>query len=194
MITAAQLKLITPRAKVVELTAPLVDDMLIAAECTTVERAAMMLGQLAHESGEWRYHREVWVPTKVPNQLRYERDFSKPWTSTGDNRLAFRLGNAVAGDGYSFRGWGPLQVTGRANTLAASLHLYHDERLTRHTWLLDESVIGYDGAAWYWLTHQLNSYADKADLEGATKAINGGLNGLAQRKAYYLKALQVLKG
>ena len=42
------------------------------------------------------------------------------------------------------------------------------------------------------VTHQLNRHADKDDVRAATKAINGGLNGLASRIAYLDRAKRAL--
>ena len=47
-------------------------------------------------------------------------------------------------------------------------------------------------AGWFWSTRSLNSYADKSDFAGATRRINGGLNGYDDRMARYQKALPVL--
>ena len=38
---------------------------------------------------------------------------------------------------------------------------------------------------WFWLTHGLNELADKDNVEAVTKKVNGGYNGLSQRKYYY---------
>ena len=60
----------------------------------TPARAASFLAQLAHESGQLVYVRELWGPT--PSQLRYERDFSAAWpprARTDRNQLPFDLGD-----------------------------------------------------------------------------------------------------
>ena len=66
-------------------------------------RAAAFLAQLAHESGEFRYMEEIWGPTAA--QRHYEPD----------TPLARDLGNTQKGDGFRYKGRGPIQVTGRAN-------------------------------------------------------------------------------
>jgi putative chitinase len=62
-------------------------------------RLANFVGQTCHESGSFRYLREIWGPTE--QQLRYE------------GRQA--LGNTQPGDGKRFMGRGLIQLTGRAN-------------------------------------------------------------------------------
>jgi len=47
-------------------------------------------------------------------------------------------------------------------------------------------------AGWFWRKRDLNSLADSGDIETITKRINGGLNGLDDRKAKVAKARQVL--
>jgi len=48
-------------------------------------------------------------------------------------------------------------------------------------------------AGWYWHTRQLNEYADRDDLEGVTRVVNGGYNGLEERRRYLQKAKSVLR-
>ena len=47
-------------------------------------------------------------------------------------------------------------------------------------------------AGWFWNKKGLNDLADTGDIETITKRINGGLNGLDDRKAKVAKARQVL--
>lgn len=197
MFDASQLKAIMPKCPgdKLELYCKALRDAMIEGQITTLPRVAAFLGQLALESGELRYMREVWGPDKVPNQKRYERDFSAAWPPTAQddrNKLAFRLGNSEKGDGFTFRGWGPIQNTGRGNTAKASQELFGDSRLLTQTLLLDDPAVGFRGAKWYWQSRNLNQKADALDFEGITLAINGGLTHLTERTAYYTKALGVL--
>jgi len=43
-------------------------------------------------------------------------------------------------------------------------------------------------AGWFWNKNNLNHYADNEDVVGATKRINGGTIGLAERKELYEEA------
>ena len=49
-------------------------------------------------------------------------------------------------------------------------------------------------AGWFWNTHNLNAVADTEDWQKLTKIINGGYNGLDERKALTNQAIAVLKG
>ena len=162
-------------------------------QLNTKERLAMFLAQTGHESGEYRFKREVWGPSA--QQLRYERNATAAWPPTKNdqiNKLAFRLGNREKNDGFIFRGWGPLQITGRSNTLKASLFLFQDNRLTINASLLNDIEVGFKGAIWYWQLNDINSLADLKDIKGATKVINGAYNGLKEREQYFNLALKVL--
>ena len=192
MLTKEQLVTIMPRLNkvkdvIVEHYLECLNNEMEAGNINTKERIAMFLAQIAHESYELRYQREVWGPTI--QQAKYERIQRLPW----DNRqLAYRLGNSEKGDGYLFRGWGVLQTTGRSNTLKVSEVLFGDDLLIKNPELLNDFAIGLKAAVYYWTSHNLNEWADKKDIKRVTKLINGGYNGLEQREKYYNKALSIL--
>jgi putative chitinase len=47
-------------------------------------------------------------------------------------------------------------------------------------------------ACWFWETKNLNKYADKGDLKGMTRVINGGYNGLEDRIKHNAEYLHIL--
>lgn len=126
-------------------------------------RQAHWLAQIAHESGRFRYTRELWGPT--PAQKRYE--------GRAD------LGNTQPGDGKRFLGRGFIQITGRANYTRASHDLYGNEILLDKPELLELNPAL--SAGWFWSIHHLNRLADRDDLVAVTKVVNGGRNGLEDR-------------
>ncbi|WP_433670457.1 glycoside hydrolase family 19 protein [Klebsiella michiganensis] len=101
-----------------------------------------------------------------------------------------RYGNVNPGDGWKFRGRGLKQVTFHDNYLdcgkALGLNLIANPDLL----LLDESAAR--SAGWFWKAKGCNQFADKEDIVGLTKRINGGTNGLDDRKARYIIAKSVL--
>ena len=143
-------------------------------------RMAAFIAQVGYESGQFRYVRE----------LGGDQYLSK--YDTGP--LAKRLGNTpeADGDGQKYRGRGLIQVTGRDNYLACSKALFGDDRLLRTPELLEQAEWACKSAAWFWNSRNLNALADKGDLQGITRRINGGLNGLAERLEFYQRALKVL--
>ncbi|MNM29967.1 Chitinase class I [compost metagenome] len=144
-------------------------------------RMAAFLAQVGHESGQFLYVRELG---------------SNAYLSKYDTgRLARRLGNTPVADsdGQLYRGRGLIQVTGRANYEACSEALFGDSRLLNTPELLEQPVYASLSAGWFWQKEGLNSLADKGDILAITKRINGGTNGLVDRKALYNRALEVLQ-
>ncbi|MBI6634012.1 glycoside hydrolase family 19 protein [Pseudomonas paralactis] len=137
-------------------------------------RVAAFIAQVGHESGQLRYVREIWGPTK--QQAGYE--------GRAD------LGNTTKGDGSKYRGRGLIQITGRANYAACSEALGLD--LISNPQLLEVPRHAAMSAAWFWSTRALNTLADQGEFVKITRRINGGENGLADRQALYEKALKVL--
>ena len=100
------------------------------------------------------------------------------------------LGNTQPGDGPRYKGRGLIQLTGRSNyqTYGAKL----DIDLINKPELAAEPKIALIIACQFWKQRDLNSPADKDDIITITKRINGGLNGLEQRRAYVAKAKAAL--
>lgn len=101
-----------------------------------------------------------------------------------------RYGNVNPGDGWKFRGRGLKQVTFHDNYLACGKALGLDLIANPDLLLLDENAAR--SAGWFWKANNCNQFADKEDIVGLTKRINGGTNGLDDRKARYIIAKGVL--
>jgi putative chitinase len=93
------------------------------------------------------------------------------------------LGNVQSGDGWTFRGVGPLQVTGRGNMqrFAAWIGRPLDEALA-YARTLEGGIMT---AAWFWEAHDVNRLADTPGVVDEVHAINGGENGLRAREAKF---------
>lgn len=137
-------------------------------------RVAAFLAQVGHESGGFKYTREIWGPT--PAQQRYE--------GRAD------LGNTQPGDGSKYRGRGLIQITGRNNYAKASGALGID--LVSVPDQLELKPLAARSAAWWWSAHGCNELADYGDFERLTRRINGGLNGYADRVTRWGKAKAAL--
>ncbi|TBN49190.1 glycoside hydrolase family 19 protein [Pseudomonas sp. BGI-2] len=180
-ITARQLLLILPDAgKQAGVFASALNLAMERYQINTRLRIAAFIAQVGHESGQFRYVRE----------LGGDQYLSK--YDTGP--LAKRLGNTpeADGDGQKYRGRGLIQITGRDNYLACSKALFSDDRLLRTPELLEQAEWACKSAAWFWNSRNLNALADDGDFERITRRINGGLNGYAERLAFYKTALSVL--
>lgn len=168
---------------------------------TTDMRAAGFLSQVAVESSELRAVTEnlnyssiglLKTFPKYFNAVTAQRYARKP-QAIANRVYANRMGNGneASGDGWRFRGRGLIQLTGRANYQA-----YQDSGFCRgsiilHPELLEKYPGALKSAMWYWRSHGLNAIADRGDVTAMTRAINGGLNGLDERKLYYERAKDV---
>ncbi|CAK0755180.1 putative chitinase [Gammaproteobacteria bacterium] len=170
---------VMPRAKgkLAELYSAHLINAMSSAKITGVMREAAFLAQIAHESGELKYCREIWGPTSW--QEKYEGHKG--------------LGNILPGDGKRFMGRGLIQLTGRDNYQRCSRALFQDERLLDNPKLLEEPEYATLSAAWYWNVQKINEPADAGDFQAVTKRINPALLGFQQRQAYYRLALECLK-
>lgn len=147
---------------------------------TTPLRMCHYLAQILHESACLK-HTEEQGPTHYFDKY-----------DTG--RLAKMLGNTPKkdGDGYKYRGRGLIQITGRANYTAYNNSKYCKGDVLTNPELLEKPLGAVKSSMWFWLTHNLNKLADKDDIVKITKTINGGTNGLEQRRAFLDKAKSVL--
>jgi putative chitinase len=147
----------------------------------TPARVAAFVAQLAHESGQFLFMEEIWGPTQA--QRRYEP------VST----LAATLGNTESGDGKRFKGRGPIQITGRANYRRfgdlLGLDLVSNPARAAHP------ELAFRIAGLFWSKKGLSELADRATDEAfreITRRINGGFNGLDDRRKFYAVARTVL--
>lgn len=142
-------------------------------EITTPLRQAHFVAQVAHESGGFRY--------------RVELADGSAYEGRQD------LGNVQRGDGKRFKGRGLIQLTGRANyTDYAQANPFGADVVVLPEQVATDDRICADVAGWYWRRKRLNTWADVDDLENITRRINGGLNGLKERRAYLVKAKRAL--
>jgi predicted chitinase/peptidoglycan hydrolase-like protein with peptidoglycan-binding domain len=137
-------------------------------------RQAHFLAQVGHESGELRFR------TELADGSAYEGRAN--------------LGNTQPGDGPRFKGRGLIQLTGRNNTEYKSANAYGVDVLAKPEQVAKDDRLCADVAGWFWNRHQLNLLADRDDLDAITRRINGGLNGLPDRRRLYarLKSLLVV--
>ncbi len=103
------------------------------------------------------------------------------------------LGNIHPEDGWRFRGRGLKQITGRANYLAMSIRLLSSDLLLYEPELLEQPRWAALSAGAFWDMKNLNPLADKDDIVGITRIINGGTNGLEGTggRRWWLKHLKL---
>ena len=160
------------QARIVGAIAGPLQDTLARYQITSALRIAHFLAQIAHESAGFCTCEEF------ASGAAYEgrRD----------------LGNTETGDGVRFKGRGLIQLTGRNNYKVYGERIGVD--LIAHPERAEEPVTSLILACEYWTRTAggLNRFADQDDIISITKAINGGLNGLDDRRRYLARAKQAL--
>jgi putative chitinase len=170
-------------------------------DISTPQRQACFIGQCAHESDNFRVLEEnlhysvarlmaVW-PSRFPSADVAEQYANNP-AKLAEKVYGHRadLGNTEDGDGFKFHGRGCIQLTGR-NLYANCGSGLGVDLIGNPDWLTDPKYAALS-AGWFWNKKNLNPLADANDIETMTKRINGGLNGLENRKAKIAKTLSVL--
>lgn len=204
----AQLKKFAPNAKTDYLQA-IIDgwEHAVAARIDTPLRFQHFMAQIAHESSGFtslsenmRYSgKRLSEVFKTRNGLTPQRAGSL--ARQGPEAIANfvyggewgrkNLGNTQEGDGWLFRGGGFMQTTGRANYTARGKALgMSAEQLAE---AVREPGPAFAVACKEWEVRKCNEAADRDDVAGVTKKINGGTNGLADRKEWLQKAKATFK-
>jgi len=146
------------------------NDAMAEFHINTIKRQAAFIAQLAHESGEFRYVKELASGTAYEGR----KD----------------LGNTHTGDGVKYKGRGLIQITGRSNYEQCGLAL--GVNLISTPQVLETPEYATRSAAWFWKTRGLNELADRGEFNKITRRINGGTNGAEDRLKYYERALKVI--
>ena len=168
-------------------------------DISTPIRQAAFIGQCAHESANFtkleenlNYRPErlmqVW-PSRFPDLQTADKYAHQPQL-LANKVYAGKLGNNQENDGWNFHGRGLIQLTGRENYANCGSGIGVD-LIGNPNWLLDPKYAALS-AGWFWHKKGLNALADVMDYDTMTKRINGGLNGLDDRKAKIAKALSIL--
>ena len=140
-------------------------------EINTSLRMAHFIAQIAHESGNFIFMHELASGDAYSNRA----DLGN--TKHEAIAVAKLHGKSV---GAWFKGHGLIQITGYDNHLACGTALGLD--LINNPTQLEIPKNAALSAGWFWSTHHLNLLADNDLLIQVTKIINGGTNGLEDRR------------
>jgi putative chitinase len=213
-ITTNQLAQILPGNQYISQWCDSLNKILPNYSINTVAQVGDFIGQCAHESANFTQLNEnlnysaQGLANTWPNRFAVKGSDGnpvKPYVPTSlatsiqrnpemiaNNVYADRMGNgpSSSGDGWLFHGRGLIQITGRANYTAFGLTAdMSPDQVVDYVQTFDGAV---QTACWFWSTNNLNQYADSNNIETMTRRINGGLNGLDDRKAKCSLAQQVL--
>jgi putative chitinase len=167
----------------------------------TPKRMAAFLAQVAHESAGLRsleenlnYSMQGLLAT-WPNRFSRDeaREYAKNPERIANKAYGGRMGNGPesSGDGWRFRGSGLFQLTGREDfTAFGKAHGIPTDAMPELVRAQDWPAAM--SAAWEWDRKKLWAFADTGDIDTVSKKLNGGTNGLEERRVHYIQACKVL--
>ena len=131
---------------------------------TTSNRIRHFLSQTAHESGGGKWKKEL----------------SDGWYLEGRTDL----GNTQEGDGPRFKGAGYIQLTGRYNYQKFADYIKDQNVMNGYEYVAQNYP--FSSAGYWWESNGMNEFCDtNPTVEQVTRRVNGGYNGLEDRKHYY---------
>lgn len=160
---------------------------------TTPKRVAAFLANVAHESGDFKILEENFNYSKQRLLTIFPKYFNQTNVSKyAGNKIAIasrvyanRMGNGSeeSKDGWTYRGKGLIQITGKKNTLDVSKHLNKTLEETNKFLLTKEGALV--GSLFYWQKNNINKIADTGDITKVRKTVNGGTIGLSDTASRY---------
>ena len=144
---------------------PAVRDGLVQSQCLSPNRIAMWLAQIGHESDSFKATEEY---------------------ASGDEST----------DRWKYKGRTWIQITWKANYAQFSKWAYDRGICSTPTYFVDNPRVLAElkyagvGAAWYWTVARtdINSLSDARNITAVTQRINGGQNGIEDRKRRFALA------
>lgn len=169
-------------------------------------RIAHFMAQILHESGglsiqfENLNYSAPRLPIVWPSRFKPKGPLDPVAYAHNPQKLANevyggRMGNSAPNDGYTYRGRGLMQLTGKASYVAATKTLRQFDSSAPDFVENPDEVIS---AAWClhiavaeWVEKGCNALADQDRIKAITRAINGGQIGLASRMEWARKTKAV---
>lgn len=214
MLTAEQFARLFPNAKDPQSWVDSMNNVFPKYEINTPKRIAAFLAQCGHESGGWRVFTENLNYSAGRLMVIFKKYFPTEELANAyagqpqkiANRVyGGRLGNGPeeSGDGWLYRGRGPIQLTGKNNYRVFAKYMFEENLIEDEEKILNnpdlvaatataDRKFALMSAIWFWNKNKLNVEADAGNLESMTRKINGGLNGLEDRIILYDQAIRLL--
>lgn len=172
-----------------------IDKQIAVAGCITKPQQAMFIAQYGHETqGYTRFSENlnysanglVNVFRKYFPTLNLAKQYERQPQKIANKVYANRMGNGseASGDGWKYRGRGLPHVTGKDNYGKFQAWL---GKTVDPEELSTDLNLAIKAGVWYWLA---NGLANLGSVEKVTVRINGGTNGLEDRRKLY-RALMV---
>jgi putative chitinase len=205
MITTEQFHKLFPRNPEPQVWADAMAEVFPTYEINTPQRVAAFLAQCGHESGGWTVFEENLNYSAQGLNNTFKKYFPTLESATPYARkpemiankiYANRMGNGApeSGDGYRYRGRGPIQLTGKSNYTQFSKDMFDDweNLLENPDWVTYDKSFALMSAIWFWNKNGLNKEADNGDIKTMTRKINGGYIGLEDRIKHYNECIAEL--
>ena len=210
MITLEQFSAMIPKNREPAVWYQIAVDMFKKYDIITNNRIAGFMAQCAHESMDFTVLEEnlnyseknllsvfgrYFGPPPKRNAAEYARKPEKIANYVYMDEFRSKqgaMGNTQPGDGWKFRGRGIKQLTGRNNytNFAKSVGMTAEQAAE----YVATKQGAFESACWFWKTNNIASFADRGDIVGMSKRINGGTIGLDDRIRRWNDALAILGG
>lgn len=175
---------------------------MITGGIVSAQEKAHFAAQLAHETqGFTRFEENLNYSAKRLREVfrKYfptdtlANQYANHKVKIGNRVYANRMGNGneASGDGYKYRGRTAIHLTGKENYSRASQAIFGDDRLVDDPDLALDPGISAKIAVWYWNWKECCGPSRNNDIATVTYRINGGYNGLNERKEWLKKAAKV---
>jgi putative chitinase len=203
MLTVRQFEELFPNCRDPKGWVEAMNEVLPENEINTPRRIAAFIAQCGHESGGWRTFSEnlnysakalnVIFPKYFERAGREAEDYHRQPERIANVIYANRMGNGdiLSGDGWRYRGRGPIQLTGYYNYVNFSGDMGIDADVDPDM-VSEDKEVALLSAIWFWNKNNLNRYADDGDIKTMTRRINGGYIGLEDRIHHWEKALEMM--
>ncbi|MCK9531862.1 MAG: glycoside hydrolase family 19 protein [Gammaproteobacteria bacterium] len=167
----------------------------------TASQGAHFFGQCSHESAGFTIFTEnlnysaqslVKVFGKYFPNISMATQYARQPIKIANKVYSNRMGNGseASGDGWKYRGRGPIQLTGSSNYSLFAQAMHDNEIVSNPDIVLTKYA--FQSAKWFFDHNSLWSLCtsiSESNIVAVTKRINGGTNGLAHRrdmtKKYY---------
>lgn len=203
MLDATLIKKMWPKApaKTIDAIGKTADAVFAANGIDTPLRAAHFMAQISHECSNGTIVRENMnysaermlqifgvgkhsarvTPAEAQALAHKPQQIAERVYGLGNPTKARELGNTQPGDGYRFRGNGMLQLTGRGSHARIGALTGFD--IEGHPEMLEDPAMSFKVAVVEFVKLNCLPAADADNVELVTRRVNGGQNGLADRKA-----------